>query len=128
MPTTTLGTHVRRHEMGRDGYWRGVPGITWLIVAFALIVLAAGLSAMAMLTKPVPAESITALVTAVLGVVGTHVGHVSGHQLAARQAEEAKRDESEPSRGTEARVAGTMGTVGRTSPGDAEQGAGEPRS
>jgi hypothetical protein len=59
---------------------------TWPLLLFALIVLGAGLGAMAALTRGVTAGAITALVTAVLGVAGTHVGHVAGHELATKQA------------------------------------------
>jgi hypothetical protein len=62
-----------------------IAGSTWPILLFALIILGAGLGAMAALTTDVTAGAITALVTAVLGVVGTHVGHVAGHELATKQ-------------------------------------------
>jgi len=61
---------------------------TWPVLVFALVVLGAGLWAMAALAEKdsVTAAAITALATAVLGVVGTHVGHVAGHELATRGA------------------------------------------
>jgi hypothetical protein len=62
-----------------------VAGSTWPVLLFALIILGAGLAAMAALTPAVTAGAITALVAAVLGVVGTHVGHVAGHELAVKQ-------------------------------------------
>jgi len=62
-----------------------VAGSTWPVLLFALIVLGAGLAAMAALVPAATAGAITALVTAILGVVGTHVGHVAGHELAAKQ-------------------------------------------
>jgi hypothetical protein len=68
--------------MGRA---KTIAGSTWPILVFALIVLGAGLGAMAALAKDVTAAAITTLATAVLGVVGTHVGHVAGHQLAASE-------------------------------------------
>ena len=40
---------------------------------------------MTALANDVTAGAITALVTAVLGVVGTHAGHIAGHDLAAKQ-------------------------------------------
>lgn len=58
---------------------------TWPVLAFALIALGGGLAAMAALPAAVTAGAITALVTAVLGVVGTHAGHVAGQKLAAKQ-------------------------------------------
>lgn len=61
---------------------RKVPAITWLVFVFALLVLAGGFLAMAFIAKSADAAAIAALVTAVLGVVGTHAGHVAGHQLA----------------------------------------------
>lgn len=64
-------------------YFREIPALTWLFVIFALLALAGGFTAMAFL-KVEPA-AITALVTAIFGVVGTHVGHVSGAQLAAKK-------------------------------------------
>ena len=57
----------------------------WPVLVFALIALGAGLAAMAALPAVVTAGAITALVTAVLGVVGTHAGHISGQKLAAKQ-------------------------------------------
>lgn len=64
-------------------YFREIPALTWLFVIFALLALAGGFTAMAFL-KVEPA-AITALVTAVFGVVGTHVGHVSGAQQATKE-------------------------------------------
>jgi hypothetical protein len=58
----------------------------WPVLVFALIALGGGLAAMAALAPAVTAGTITALVTAVLGVVGTHAGHVAGQKLAAKQA------------------------------------------
>jgi hypothetical protein len=57
----------------------------WPVLVFALLPLGAGFGAMAALTSDVTAGAITALVTAVLGVVGTHAGHVAGQELAAKQ-------------------------------------------
>ncbi len=68
-------------------YLREIPALTWLFVIFGLLVLAGGFTAMAVLSGKTPVEpaAITALVTAVLGVVGTHVGHVTGNQQATKQ-------------------------------------------
>lgn len=67
-------------------YIREIPALTWLFVIFGLLVLAGGFTAMAVFgKKPVESGAITALVTAVLGVVGTHVGHVTGSQQAAKK-------------------------------------------
>ncbi len=63
----------------------GTAASIWPVLVFALIALGAGLGAMAALAGDVTAGAITALVTAVLGVVGTHAGHVAGHELAANQ-------------------------------------------
>lgn len=60
-------------------------GSIWPVLIFALIALGAGLAAMAALSGDVTAGAITALVTAVLGVVGTHAGHVAGEELATKQ-------------------------------------------
>lgn len=57
----------------------------WPVLVFALIALGAGLAAMAALAGAVTAGAITALVTAVLGVVGTHAGHIAGQKLATKQ-------------------------------------------
>jgi hypothetical protein len=57
----------------------------WPLIVFALIVLGAGLGAMAALPKgAVTAGAITTLVAAVLGVVGTHAGHLAGQKLATK--------------------------------------------
>lgn len=66
------------------GSMKSGPGSIWPVLVFALIALGAGLAAMAALSGAVTAGAITALVTAVLGVVGTHAGHVSGHELATK--------------------------------------------
>ena len=63
----------------------GGPPTAWPVLVFALIALGAGLAAMAALSGAVTAGAITALVTAVLGVVGTHAGHVAGQKLATKQ-------------------------------------------
>jgi hypothetical protein len=55
------------------------------VLVFALMALGAGLAAMAVLSGAVTAGAITALVTAVLGVVGSHAGHVAGQKLAIKQ-------------------------------------------
>jgi hypothetical protein len=57
----------------------------WPVLLFALIALGAGLATMAALSGAVTAGAITALVTAVLGVVGTHAGHIAGQKLATEQ-------------------------------------------
>jgi hypothetical protein len=57
----------------------------WPVLIFALAALGGGLGAMAALSGHVVAGTITALVTAVLGVVGTHAGHVASQKLAAKQ-------------------------------------------
>jgi hypothetical protein len=68
-------------------YIREIPALTWLFVIFGLLVLGGGFTAMAVLSgkNPVEPAAITALVTAVLGVIGTHVGHVTGNQQAAKK-------------------------------------------
>jgi hypothetical protein len=76
-------------------FLKDIPAITWLIVIFALLVLAGGFTAMAVFGQGVTAEAIAALVTAVLGVVGTHIGHMAGHAQALTQAS----DRSPPSDG-----------------------------
>jgi hypothetical protein len=63
---------------------KSITGSTLPVLVFALIVLGAGFAAMAALSGAVTAGAITALVTAVLGVVGTHAGHVVGHELATK--------------------------------------------
>ena len=62
--------------------WLGVPAITWLLVIFALLVLGGGFTAMAVFASGVDAGAIAALVTAVLGVVATHIGHMAGQRQA----------------------------------------------
>jgi hypothetical protein len=64
---------------------KNVISSVWPVLVFALIALGAGLAAMAALSGAVAAGTITALVTAVLGVVGTHAGHVAGQELAIKQ-------------------------------------------
>jgi len=74
-----------------EEYWKGVPGITWLVLVFALFVVIAGLTTMAIFATNISPEAITTLVTAVFGVVATHIGHMSGHQAATRQLAEQGR-------------------------------------
>lgn len=65
----------------------GVAATTWVMAVFAVIVLGGSLWAIwAVRNTGVSAQTIVALATAVTGVVGTHVGHVTGQQLAGRQA------------------------------------------
>ena len=57
----------------------------WPVLVFAMVALGGGLATMAALSGAVTAGAITALVTAVLGVVGTHAGHIAGQKLATGQ-------------------------------------------
>jgi hypothetical protein len=60
---------------------RDVPGTTWVLFAFALIVIVGGILLMqAIAADPVSAEAIAAMVTAGFGVFAIHIGHVTGHQ------------------------------------------------
>lgn len=68
----------------RSEWLRAVPAITWLVFIFALLALAGGFLAMAFIAKKASDAAIAALVTAILGVVGTHAGHVAGQQLASK--------------------------------------------
>jgi hypothetical protein len=62
---------------------RDVPGTTWVLSIFALIVIAGGILLMeAIAADPVSAEAIAAMVTAGFGVFAVHIGHVTGHQQA----------------------------------------------
>jgi hypothetical protein len=79
----TITSHPGAPPQGPRGQWgnwlRQIPAITGLTVLFAVLVLAGGFTAMAVFGGPsVNAGAITALATAVLGVVGTHVGHMAG--------------------------------------------------
>ncbi|SRR6266576_2495592 len=75
-----------RDEAGAFGEMpKNVTSSTWPVLVFTLIALGAGLAAMAALSGAVVAGTITALITAVLGVVGTHAGHVAGQKLAIKQ-------------------------------------------
>jgi hypothetical protein len=79
-------TYVSRDittNYSRRNYIREIPAVTWLFVIFGLLLLAGGFTAMAFL-KVEPA-AITAFVTAIFGVVGTHLGHVSGSQQATKK-------------------------------------------
>jgi hypothetical protein len=64
-----------------------VPGPTWVLLMAALVLFGGGLLAIAILTDKPSADSIVALVTAVVGVFAIHIGHVSGHQQEARRTE-----------------------------------------
>ena len=67
---------------------KGTASSAWLMVIFAMIVLIVALLAMWGLGKDVTAGDVAALAAAVLGVVGTHVGHVAGHELATGRSHE----------------------------------------
>ena len=67
------------------GIRNGMAASLWPVLVFALIALGAGLGTMAASAGDITAGAITTLVAAVLGVVGTHAGHVVGHELAAKQ-------------------------------------------
>jgi hypothetical protein len=60
---------------------RTVARSTWPVLLFALVVLGTALWAMVRAVDTVTAADVTALAAAVLGVIGTHVGHVTGHEL-----------------------------------------------
>jgi hypothetical protein len=64
---------------------RSVTQATWPVLVFAVIVFGVGLWAMTKLNNNAGPADITALAASVLGVVGTHVGHVAGHELAAKK-------------------------------------------
>jgi hypothetical protein len=63
-------------------YWKRIPPLTWLFLAFALVTLLVGIVAMNVLDPHISGEGVAAFVTAVFAVVAGHVGHLSGHQLA----------------------------------------------
>jgi hypothetical protein len=97
MSLTTNGQPSSALSETTSAWLRQVPAITWLMFIFALLVLAGGFMAMAFITN-VRATAIAALVTAVLGVVGTHAGHVAGHQLALKKSETSRApDDAKPS-------------------------------
>lgn len=58
--------------------------IGWVLV-FAGVVFAGALWAITTYRTDVAAADIVALAAAVLGVIGTHLGHVAGHESAERQ-------------------------------------------
>jgi len=76
---------IRKDHSGGPPHMRSIASDAWPVLLFALTVLVGGLIAMAVLADDVSADAITALAAAVLGVVGTHVGHIAGHHLALRQ-------------------------------------------
>ena len=90
------------HELAETTpmWLRSVPAITWLVFVFALLVLAGGFLAMAFIAKSADAGAIAALVTAVLGVVGTHAGHVAGHQLAMKSIDSKAPVDDKPAQGS----------------------------
>jgi hypothetical protein len=58
---------------------KDVPGTTWLLVGLAVLVTIGGLIALTSGASQPSGDSIVALLTGVFGVVGTHIGHVTGH-------------------------------------------------
>jgi hypothetical protein len=79
-PLAVRSAHVAPEQNRSE--WLGVPAITWLLVIFALLVLGGGFTVMAVFSSNVDAAAIAALVTAVLGVVATHIGHMAGQRQA----------------------------------------------
>jgi hypothetical protein len=79
-PLAVRSAHVAPEQNRSE--WLGVPAITWLLVIFALLVLGGGFTAMAVFASSVDAGAIAALVTAVLGVVAVHIGHMAGQSQA----------------------------------------------
>jgi hypothetical protein len=79
-PLAVRSAHVAPEHNRSE--WLGVPAITWILVIFALLVLGGGFTAMAVFSSSVDAGAIAALVTAVLGVVATHIGHMAGQRQA----------------------------------------------
>jgi hypothetical protein len=62
---------------------RDVPGTTWVLSIFAVVVVALGILLMqSIAADPISAEAVAAMVTAGLGVFAIHIGHVTGHQQA----------------------------------------------
>jgi hypothetical protein len=68
-------------KMLRINLPRSAAGGTWPVLLFATAVFVVGLMELRSLNSASAAD-IVALAAAVLGVVGTHVGHVAGHELA----------------------------------------------
>ena len=65
-------------------YFKQVPASVSIMLAFAVVIIAAGLGAMAILAPDhdVSSDAIAALIGAVLGLVGAHVGHTTAHAQA----------------------------------------------
>lgn len=62
---------------------RGVPGITIVMITFSLFVMVSGLVFIAMVDGA-KADAISALIVAIVGILGTHVGHMSGRRGSGR--------------------------------------------
>jgi hypothetical protein len=104
-------TEQEGETVSRETKAKNLAVATWPILVFAGVVLVVGLVAMVWKASDLSAGSITALVTAVLGVVGTHVGHVAGHQAAMTQTSSYPRSPRSPTRTAED-SGGTDPTVG----------------
>jgi cytochrome c biogenesis protein CcdA len=65
-------------------FFKQVPASVWIMLGFAIVIIAAGLVAMAILAPnhEVSSDAIAALIGAVLGLVGAHVGHTTAHAQA----------------------------------------------
>jgi hypothetical protein len=62
--------------------------LSWVLIGFTVLVLAAGWWLMYVFrdAQNVSADAIASLAAAAIGVLGTHIGHVTGHELGRRKA------------------------------------------
>jgi cytochrome bd-type quinol oxidase subunit 2 len=73
--------HVTGHQRGRPSWPRWSAWLGFLIILLAMIVFAVVLLTITGSKPNWSAEAIATVVAAVVGVAGTHIGHVTGHQL-----------------------------------------------
>jgi hypothetical protein len=76
--------HVTGHQRAKQWIWLAIPAGAWLAFAIIVAALVVGFIAIAVAASSesgLSAEAISALAAAAIGVAGTHLGHVTGHQL-----------------------------------------------
>jgi hypothetical protein len=85
--------HVTGHPLGKK--WHRPPGSAWLgfgVILLAMTGFAAVLLEISYGKQDWSAEAIATVVAAVVGVAGTHIGHVIGHSLGKGEAAEVGAD------------------------------------
>lgn len=91
--------HVTGHQREKQWQWLSGPASLWIgfvIIALALVGGFCTIGVVAFTKVSLSAEAIASLAAAIVGVAGTHIGHVTGHQLGKEQLVEADVESGKP--------------------------------